>query len=372
MNHINFETDLLKHYVRRYGWLPASQQQRQTVRKRLKKIPLRYFTFCASEAIDVFMLEREGILKRSEKTGRLEGVYFCEEDSHSFGKISDLIGSPEQGFQGKFEEIVLFEDSEETIGKTLVDENFYVPEIREKLICKDAHCRLREAFPFDIINLDVFGVMFPPRKGVITPLLESILKILDWQTTSSFSIKDHPCNQFTLFLTSHIDRALTDETAIGQLANRVRENIRTNGDFRITFAKRYGHAQVDQLVDENFAEFFCVALPKFMIQEVLFKLGWTVTSGPTYLYNRDDKWDEKKQYQIMHAVSVYKRIPDFQQRLDHPGPGEYIETVTKLVKDGVQSVDEAIKNSDITRELAEDLKHIVELRNQHQKPIVFS
>ena len=34
----------------------------------------------------------------------------------------------------------------------------------EKLRYKDAHCRLRKAFPFDIINLDVCGVMFPPRK----------------------------------------------------------------------------------------------------------------------------------------------------------------------------------------------------------------
>ena len=368
MSHINFEEDLLKHYVRRYGWLSASRQQKQAIRNRSKKIPLRYFTFCASEAIDVFMLEHEGILKRSEKTGRLEGVYFCEGDSQSFGKIADLIGSPEKGFQGKFEEIVLFEDSEETTGKTLADENLYLPEIREKLICKDAHFRLREAFPFDIINLDICGVMFPLRKGVITPLIESILKILEWQTVSRFSISDLPCKQFTLFLTSHIDRDRTDQTAIEQLKNRVCDNISTSTDFRDAFTERYGHAQADLLAQKNFAEFFCVALPKFMIHEALFKLGWTVTSGPTYLYNRDDKWVENKQYQIMHAVSVYKRIPDFEQSLDNPGTGEYIQAVTKLVNDGVQLVEEVIENPDITRELREDLKDIIETRDRHRKP----
>ena len=66
MSHINFETDLPKHYVRRYGWLRAIQQQKQAIRRRSKRIPLRYFTFCAEDAIDVFMLEREEILKRSE------------------------------------------------------------------------------------------------------------------------------------------------------------------------------------------------------------------------------------------------------------------------------------------------------------------
>ncbi len=368
MNHINFETDLPKHYVRRYGWLRAIQQQKQAIRKRSKRIPLRYFTFCAEDAIDVFMLEREEILKRSEETGYLEGVYFCEEDLEKFGKIANLIGSAEQGFQGAFEKIVLFEDDEETTGKTLEDEDSYPPEIHEKLIFKDAHHRLHEAFPFDIINLDVFGVMFPARKGIITPLLESIIQILEWQTESRFSINNRECDQFTLFLTSHIDPDLTDQTAIQQLENRVIDNISTSVDFESAFVKQYGHNQVQKLVSENFAEFFCVALPKFMIYQALFELGWQVTCGPTYLYNRDDRWMENKQYQIMHTVSVYERIPNFQKRLDAPSAGQYIQLVTQLVNDGVEWVDDVIANPDINRELKEDLEGIVELRNRYQRP----
>ena len=57
----------------------------------------------------------------------------------------------------------------------------------EKLRYKDAHWRLREAFPFDIINLDVCGVMFPPREVAMTQLLKSIIQILEWQTRSKFS-----------------------------------------------------------------------------------------------------------------------------------------------------------------------------------------
>ena len=370
MNHINFEADILKHYVRKYGWLKATKQQEHAIEGRSERIPLRYFTFCAAEAIDVFMLEREGILRRSEQTGRLETVYFCERDDDKFGIIADLIGSPEHGFRGLFERIVLFEDDEETEGKTLEGEleaeQPYTTELREKLRYKNEHCRLRKAFPFDIINLDVFGVMFPPRQGIIAPLLESIIQILKWQTESWSSINDCECNRFTLFLTSHIDPSLTNQAAIEQLKNRVTDNINTSDVFQSAFVDQYGHNQVQKLSCEKFAEFFCLALPKFIIHRALFDFGWQVTCGPTYLYNRDDRWVENKRYQIMHTVSIYERIPDFQQSLDVPSTGQYIQSVTQLVNDGVEWVDNVIE-SETKRELQEDLKKIVELRDQHQK-----
>ena len=367
MSHINFETDPLKHYVRRYGWLKATKQQKQAISKRSKRIPLRYFTFCAAEAIDVFMLELEGILKRSEKTGRLEGVYFCEKDPEPFGRIADLIGSPQQGFQGAFEKIVLFQDDKETEGKTLEDDQPYTSEVRRKLRYKDAHRRLCEAFPFDIINLDVCGVMFPPRKGIITPLLESIIQILEWQTKSKFLINGQECNRFTLFLTSHIDQDDTNPKVIKQLEKRVNDNISTSEDFQSAFFNQYGHNQADKLAHENFAEFFCVALPKFMIHSALYNQGWKVTSGPTYLYNRDYRREENKQYQIMHTVAVYERIPDFPQRLDVPNTGQYMESVIQLVNNRVEWVDDVIEHPEINRELQENLDQIVELRDQHQK-----
>ena len=170
--------------------LTAARQQKQAIKRRSKKIPLRYFTFCAKNAIDIFMLEREGILKRSEETGPMEGVYFCEKKERDFEKIEKLIGLPQRGFRGSFEDIVLFKDDEKTEGKKLEDElesdGYYTPDIREKLRYKETHHRLREAFPFDIINLDVSDVMFPTGKEMIGPLLESIIRILEWQQIQNF------------------------------------------------------------------------------------------------------------------------------------------------------------------------------------------
>ena len=367
MSQINFEKDLLKHYVRKYGWLRAAKKQKQAIKNRSKNIPLRYFTFCAAEAIDVFMLEREGILERSKKTGYLEGVYFCERDSGNFARIADLLGLRAQGFPGEFEKIVLFEDDKDTEGKTRYDGNYYPSQVRKKLMNKDAHCRLRKAFPFDIINLDVCGVMFPPKKGVMAPLLRSLIQILEWQTESRFSINNLECEQFTLFLTSHVDQDDTNRTAIEQLEKRVNDNISTNRGFQSAFFNRYGHDQAGRLACEDFADFFCIALPKYIIHTALHKFGWEITSGPTYLFNRDYR-REKKQYQIMHTVSVCERIPNFQKRLDVPNMDQYTRLILQLAEVEFKRVDRVLENLDINQELEEDLKKIIELRNQHQKP----
>jgi hypothetical protein len=362
MSHINYSTDIPKHYVRRNGWLSACRKQAAFVKKRSKRIPLRYFTFCAADAIDVFMLEREGVVKRSEDSGRLEGVYFCEKDDEAFGTIAALIGSPEQGFRGKFEKIVLFSD-DDTEGKSIEDDVPFTSEVRKKLQYKDAHSRFQSSFPFDIINLDVVGVLFPLRKGIITPLLKSIIQILQWQTESNFSINNKASDQFTLFLTSHIDPDRTDREAIGQLKNRLRDNLAYE-KFRIEFGNKFGHEDVDKLAGEQFSEFFCVALPKYFIHHALFTLGWKVVHGPSFLYARENKWGENKTYQIMHSVSVFERIPDFEQRLDQPTISTYTDAVIEILAKGIVLVDALIENPENSTMLEEDLRQIVEYRDR--------
>ena len=361
MSHINYETDTPKHYVRTDGWLQAAKEQKNVVSRRSKNIPLRYFTFCAAKAIDVFMLERAGILNRSEETGRLEGVYFCEKNDEVFGEIAELIGSTQQGFRGKFEKIVLFEDDEDTEGKALLDEdeNLHPPRIHEKLQIKDAHDRLHKAFPFDIINFDMEGNMFPGSNTTIARMLESILQILKWQTEARFP-NNRECKRFTLFLTAHIEQPVTNQNAIEELERRLSDNIASSEDFRKAFVKRYCHDNAAKLICENFAEFFSLALPKFMIYRVLHDLGWKVTCSPTYLYTRERKKNE--QYQIMHTVSVYERIPNFQQSLDVPNMRQYIQAITQLVENTVKWVDK-ILTPERKQELEEDLKQIINFRN---------
>ena len=375
MGHIDYDKDILKHFIRTNGWLPACRQQALIVEKRPKKYPLRYFTFCASGAMDVFMLEKENILTRSRRNGRLEGVYFCEESPEDFGTIARLIGSPEQGFLGEFDKIVLFTDDRDTTGKDLYTNagDYYPEAVRTKLRYKDAQRRLRAALPFDIINLDVYGLMFPskrdPRKYAIAPLIDSIKQLLQWQSEAQFS-KNCPCQQFTLFLTSHIDPTKTNQDAIEQLANRLADNINTNSEFRSAFVHQYGHQDVDKLIKDNFAEFFGLALPKFLIADALFNLGWEVTSGPTYLYNRQDKREQDRTYQMMHMISVYRRIPDAKRRLDNPQVSKYTTAITQLINNGIQWIDALVENPNTINLLESDLENIIEFREQLRSGVI--
>lgn len=366
MVRIDYASDLPKHFVRTHCWLPACRQQATAVKNRTKHIPLRYFTFCAADAIDVFMLERAGVIQRKEASGRLEGVYFCERDPEDFGIIAGLIGSPEQGFQGEFDKIVLFEEDDETVGCSLLDDTPYTPELRNKLRLKDAKERFKSSFPFDIINLDVFGVMFPPRKGIVAPLLRSLLQILRWQTEAVFR-PNHPCEQFTLLLTSHLDPGLTDQGAIEQLANRLNENLRANQQFQEMITTKYGPGTAQQLAVSNFAEFFCISLPKYILHHALFHLGWVVQHEPTYLYDRPDKYKPSKNYQIMHSVSVFKRIPNFHERLDAPGVEAYMHEAIRIAENSVKWVDDSVMAPDIERTLESDLQEIIAFRSQYAK-----
>src|SRR5262249_25642371 len=118
MSQIDYDNDVIKHHVRLDGWLKAYEYRSKQVRRATnggrRSRPLTYFTFCASNAIDIFMLERAKLIRREKKSSRVENVYFCESKEEDFQKIVSLLGSAEAGFMEQFEEFVLFQDDENT------------------------------------------------------------------------------------------------------------------------------------------------------------------------------------------------------------------------------------------------------------------
>ena len=365
--------DVCKHYVRKYGWLPASKSQEKSIRdqrgafkRTLIKQPLRYFTFCAAGAIDVFLLEHGGVIKRSTDTARLDGVFFCEKDANSFSQIAERIGSPDQGFLGDFSKIILFEDDEDTIGRSLYsdDSEEYDEALREKLRLKDTHERLKQSCPFDIINFDPYGMMFQSGQGALTKIFLSFLRLLEWQTEAARNPKSR-CQQFTLFLTTHLDADNTDTQVISQLSSRLTDNLRSNQHFKEVFTSRFRHADAAKLASEDFPQFFCLAFPKFMIHEVLFRLGWTIEHHPMFLYEREYKSREiGKKYKMMSAVAVFKQVPDFGQSLSGPSAAQYNDLSDQLIDTPVMDVEPQLTPQTVA-ELKQDIEQIIALAEQN-------
>ena len=144
---LDWANDVVKHYVRREAWLPAALAQAEATRD-VGREP-KYLTFCAAEAIDVFLFLRDGILVRDPGTNRVLNTYFCERNPEDFTEITQLVGSIEQGFLGDFADMVLFEDDDKTQGRDLDDvEEQYDASLRNRPLNQGSSSEVKVRGPF--------------------------------------------------------------------------------------------------------------------------------------------------------------------------------------------------------------------------------
>lgn len=303
---VNYDSDTIKHYIRMYGWLPSSAACAASIAPR----HVRYFTFCAASAVDVFMLEREGVLQR-DANGRLRGAYFCEMDAEAFEEIVQLIRSKDQGFLGRFEDIVLFNDGPGTVNRTYTNpgKGKITAQLRERLRIKDLHERMRSSFPFDLINLDATGTLLPPNQGAASDLVKAVMQIIAWQRDTSLP-NGRKIDRFSHFLTAEVDNSASNDEAIGQLISLVNCNLEQVSGFRDCWERRFGALSIEELASVRFEEFFSVAFVKAVVEKSI-RLGWDVVSDGRFLYKRARRG---KTYRMMSEVLTFRRVT--------PGPAD--------------------------------------------------
>ena len=279
---LNYDSDPPKHYVRINGWLPAALDQLD--RSAHLKRPIAYFTFCASNAIDVFLFLNEGILRRNPETGIIENAYFCEKKAVEFTRITDLFGASEPGFLGDFTDILLFEDDAETVGLNYLDEDRrYSRHLRRRLATKRAHERFRELGPLDILNLDICGTFFPPAAGMHSPMLRAVERLMNWQ--AEHARNDAKFRSFTVFFTTHVETGLVNDEALTRLINVLHENQDCYPSFADRISYRFGTTDVEQVAVEKLLDFYSIALPKTIVS-VAFESGWLARPTFSGFYRR--------------------------------------------------------------------------------------
>ena len=152
MNSIDWDNRYIKHCVRKNGWLPASLEYM----KRVKKESIKYFTLCDSQAIDIVMLEKAGILKR-DMNGKLPNVIICEGDPNKLIDIYRVVKPP-------LDEFIINEKLEDLLTLRGIVEvemsgaaKFDTPrgkEERKRIRLYRRFEKFKMCLPFDIINFD--------------------------------------------------------------------------------------------------------------------------------------------------------------------------------------------------------------------------
>jgi hypothetical protein len=231
---INWDNYYPKHSVRYYGWLPASTR----LRDQLGRERLRYFTLCAREALDVFMLELEGVLCRDEN-GRLPDVVVCERDADAAAEILALVRPPlkEAILVGSLEEILTFEDTDDTRGRSAY-ENVRDWELRRRLRLKDLSERATQYFPFDIINFDPYGNLLRPP-AACNRLYRAFCAVLELQRKT---------DRFLLFVTTPISDVHPDTTR--SFKADLGRNVSSHGDVKRALLATLGTTDYEQIRPE--------------------------------------------------------------------------------------------------------------------------
>jgi len=132
-----------------------------------------------------------------DQNRKLPGVVICEKEPRDAAEIFKLVRPPleEAILVGGLEEILTFQDTEETRYLS-PDEDVRDKRIRELLRIKRLHARVKEYFPFDIINFDPYGNLLNPAQEE-NKLYQSFNKIFELQARTRI-------DRFLLFVTTPI------------------------------------------------------------------------------------------------------------------------------------------------------------------------
>lgn len=318
-----------KHCARFYGWLPASKAQKERVKKR----SVRYFTLCAEEAIDIFMLEREGILTR-DANNELPNVFICEKENNVASKIFSLVRPPlkEAIFVGALDMILTFQEDAQTRGRDLEDDdkNF---NIRQKLQIRRLFHRLKRSFPFDIINFDPYGNLLDNNRDSNKRLYASLKKILELQA---------PIDSFLMFVTIPMTDIHVDY--LTKFKKDLAANVAAHPDLAEALNAKYGTVNYDSIEEINRV---AIGVSKSIINPIAKEYNWQCEHQGIYVYQND------KMRHMLSSVILFKKTTKFSADL-------YVQDILAVISEMPDYYPYA--NPFPYRDVVKDVNSIIEYR----------
>jgi len=334
MSEPDWDTYYCKHCVRLYGWLPASKEYL----KRARKANIKYFTLPATNAIDIFMFELEGLLAR-DKSGKLPNVVICEEIPDKVPEIFDIVRPPtkEAIIIGKLQEILTFEDDAYT---KITPLNAYSKDRkkRARLRLKRTFERLRLFFPFDIINFD-------PCDSLLSEDIEenklylALEKVFELQKLTA---------DFLLFVTiPMIDVA---DSSINRLRSDFEDNVYKYPKINEALLSSTKTIDYDG-IDEN--KRMALGVAKSIVLRAARRKGWNCEHKGIYVYENEHG------HRILNSVTLCT------QASGEPSESSYVEDLVRIILDMPKYY--SFSESSSNGQVKDHLNEIVGFREQSRQ-----
>jgi len=265
MSNPDWDTYYCKHAARLHGWLPAALEYHQE----LNQAVIKYFTLPDIPAIDIFMLEQAGVLKR-DQNGLLPHVVICEEDERKVADIERVVRPPirEAIINASLQDVLTFQDDPLTLHPP---PQGWVRSRRDRyrLYLKRSFERLRLFFPFNIINFD-------PCDNMLTPQIGSN-KI--YRALERIFVLQKAITEFLLFITTPI--APVHAETLEQFRRDLQNNTESHKDLKDSLLALTGSLDFDQL-DEH--KRIAIGVAKSVLIRAAHKEGWTCEHKGIYIY----------------------------------------------------------------------------------------
>ncbi len=370
-----FENCAFKHFVRVNGWLPVCKSRKKLMdasfQKEKEKRRLKYFTFCAEGALDVFLLNKAKIINFDDKNG-FSSVVFFDKDDESVARTSENIPGA-IGFPGDFITVVLGGDVPEPGGDAELESPEDLEdtsEVRGQQRLRDIRKKFHNQFPFDVINLDVETYPWKPREELPGKLLNAIRQILEWQKRKNFNGNNIPyrVSSFDLMFTTRLGPANLPADQIERLKGRINQNLEMYPDAAEAFRDAHKVMDADELFDIDFDAAFKIAIPK-SLADLAVECGWYVDADLGVRVFEFERDETDPSYTMLHLVmTLHRQNPPVELRLPkEPLPEiterNHAEVVKKVLSQKVERLNDILID-DKMDEVAANLETLFQHRDR--------
>ncbi len=369
-----FEDCLLKHFIRREVWLPKCRAQLKVLKSetnKSKKRPprrMRYFTFCAVGALDVLLLDREKILKKSSAK-EFDTVFFFDRDEDAVSETRKRIPGA-NGFPGDFVKVVL--EAEQGAGLEAPANAENTREVREAQQKRAQHEKFLKSFPFDVINLDVEQYLFRPKEELPGKLTTALRRLFDWQKRQGETLEgqEYGVDEFALMFTTQVGpKNLPDDYLTYLRDTCLQQNLASYPELQEPFNARSGGKTVAAYFTDDFDKAFKLAVPKSLI-ELAFESDWHIEGNDGIEIFEFDRQSKDGPYTMLHmAMTVRRQTPAKEKRAPGQKPpdvaqAEHKQAVARLFQNDAIDVEELVVG-ERKDELEADLGALFEHRKRY-------